>query len=208
MSLSRRIANLFSRSRVEREIDDELHAHIEMRMEDNLAAGMSPEDARRDALLRFGNPAVMKERAAGADAALGLDSIWADVRFALRQLGRSPGFAWTSILILALGIGACTAIFSAVKPILIDPLPYPRAQKIMMIWETRGAGGPMDVTFGTFHGVAERSRSFATIAVMKPWQPTMVATDSPERFEGQRVSADYFRTLGISPLLGLSLIHI
>jgi putative ABC transport system permease protein len=202
MSLSRRIANLFSRSRVEREIDDELHAHIEMRMEDNLAAGMSPEDARRDALLRFGNPAVMKERAAGADAALGLDSIWADVRFALRQLGRSPGFAWTSILILALGIGACTAIFSAVKPILIDPLPYPRAKKIMMIWETRGAGGPMDVTFGTFHGVAERSRSFATIAVMKPWQPTMVATDSPERFEGQRVSADYFRTLGISPLLG------
>ena len=202
MSLARRIANLFSRSRVEREIDDELHAHIEMRMEDNLAAGMSPEDARRDALLRFGNPAVMKERAAGADAALGLDSIWADVRFALRQLGRSPGFAWTSILILALGIGACTAIFSAVKPILIDPLPYPRAKKIMMIWETRGAGGPMDVTFGTFHGVAERSRSFATIAVMKAWQPTMVATDSPERFEGQRVSADYFRTLGISPLLG------
>lgn len=202
MSLSRRIANLFSRSRVEREIDDELHAHIEMRMEDNLAAGMSPEDARRDALLRFGNPAVMKERAAGADAALGLDSIWADVRFALRQLGRSPGFAWTSILILALGIGACTAIFSAVKPILIDPLPYPRTKKIMMIWETRGAGGPMDVTFGTFHGVAERSRSFATIAVMKAWQPTMVATDSPERFEGQRVSADYFRTLGISPLLG------
>jgi len=202
MSLARRIANLFSRSRVEREIDDELHAHIEMRMEDNLAAGMSPEDARRDALLRFGNPAVMKERAAGADAALGLDSIWADVRFALRQLGRSPGFAWTSILILALGIGACTAIFSAVKPILIDPLPYPRAKKIMMIWEMRGAGGPMDVTFGTFHGVAERSRSFATIAVMKPWQPTMVATDSPERFEGQRVSADYFRTLGISALLG------
>ena len=88
------------------------------------------------------------------------------------------------------------------KPILIDPLPYPRAKKIMMIWEMRGAGRPIDVTFGTFHGVAERSRSFDSMAVMKPWQPTMVATDRPERFEGQRVSADYFRTLGISPLLG------
>ena len=102
MSLSRRVVNLLSRSRVEREIDDELRAHMEMRMEDNQAAGMSPEDARRDALLRFGNPTVMRERAAGADAALGLDSIWADLRFAIRQLGRSPGFAWTSILILAL----------------------------------------------------------------------------------------------------------
>jgi len=129
MSLPRRIANLFSRSRMEREIDDELHSHIEMRIEDNRLAGMSPEEARRDALLRFGNPIVMKERVAGEDAALGLDSIWADVRFALRQLGRSPGFAWTSILILALGIGACTAIFSAVKPILLDPLPYPHASR-------------------------------------------------------------------------------
>jgi putative ABC transport system permease protein len=201
MSLSHRIANLFSRSRMHQEIEDELHAHIEMRMDDNHAAGMSPEDARRDALLRFGNPTVMKERAAGADAALGLDSIWADLRFALRQLGRSPGFAWTSILILALGIGACTAIFSAVKPILLDPLPYPHANQIMMIWEMRG-DRPMDVTFGTFHGVKERSRSFATMAVMKPWQPTMIATDRPERFEGQRVSADFFRTLGVSPLLG------
>jgi putative ABC transport system permease protein len=201
MSLSHRIANLFSRSRMEQEIEDELHAHIEMRMEANQAAGMSPEDARRDALLRFGNPTVMKERAAGEDAALGLDSIWADLRFALRQLGRSPGFAWTSILILALGIGACTAIFSAVKPILLDPLPYPHANQIMMIWEMRG-DRPMDVTFGTFHGVTERSRSFDAMAVMKPWQPTMIATDRPERFEGQRVSADFFRTLGVSPLLG------
>ena len=201
MSLSRRIANLFSRSRVEREIDDELRAHMEMRMKDNQVAGMSPEEARRDALLRFGNPSLMRERVAGADAALGLDSIWADLRFALRQLGRSPGFAWTSILILALGIGACTAIFSAVKPILLDPLPYPHAKQIMMIWEMRGTR-PLDVTFGTFHGVAERSDSFDAMAVMKPWQPTMVSTDGPERFEGQRVSAGFFRTLGVLPLLG------
>src|SRR5580658_2229012 len=133
MSLSRRISNLFSRSRVEREIADELKSHIEMRVEDNVAAGMSPEEARRDAFLRFGNPTVMKERVAGADAALGLDSIWADLRYAFRQLRRSPGFACTSILIFALGIGACTAIFSAVKPILLDSLPYPHARQIMML---------------------------------------------------------------------------
>jgi putative ABC transport system permease protein len=202
MPTFRRISNLFSRSSVDREIDAELKSHIEMRIEDNLAAGMSAEDARRDALVRFGNPLLMKERVIAADAALGLESIWADLHYALRQLRRSPGFAWTSILILALGIGACTAIFSAVKPILLDPLPYPHASRIMMLWEMRKDGAPMDVTFGTFHGLVERSRSFDAMAVMKPWQPTLAATDRPERFEGQRVSADYFRTLGVSPLLG------
>jgi putative ABC transport system permease protein len=186
---------------VEREIADELRSHIEMRVEDNVAAGMSPEEARRDAFLRFGNSTVMKERVAGADAALGLDSIWADLRYAFRQLRRSPGFACTSILIFALGIGACTAIFSAVKPILLDSLPYPHARQIMMLWERQGEGS-MAVTFGTFHGLAERSRSFDAMAVMKPWQPTIVGIDRPERFEAQRVSANYFRTLGVSPLLG------
>lgn len=202
MSLVRRIANLMARSKVDREIEEEIQSHMEMREEDNCAAGMSRGEARRDALLRFGNPVAMKERVTEADAALGLDSFGGDVRYAFRQLRRSPGFACTSILILALGMGACTAIFSAIKPILLDSLPYPRAERIMMIWEAQGADRPMRVNFATFRGLEERSRSFTAMAVMKPWQPTMVSRDRPERFEGQRVSADYFRTLGISPRLG------
>ena len=202
MSLVRRIVNLRRHSKVNREIEEEIHAHMQMREEDNRAAGMSPHEARRDALLRFGNPVVTRERVAEADAALGLDSFGADVRYAFRQLRRSPGFACTAILILALGIGACTAIFSAIKPILLDSLPYPQAARIMMIWEGSGSGRPSPVTFGTFHGLAERSHSFAALAVMKPWQPTLIARDRPERFEGQRVSADYFRALGIAPRLG------
>ena len=202
MSLIRRIANLRTRSKVDREIEEEIHAHMQMREEDNRAAGMSPREARRDALLRFGNPVVTRERVAEADAALGLDSFRADVRYAFRQLRRSPGFACTAILILALGIGACTAIFSAIKPILLDSLPYPQAARIMMIWEGNGSDRPAPVTFGTFHGLAERSHSFAALAVMKPWQPTLIARDRPERFEGQRVSAEYFRALGIAPRLG------
>jgi len=202
MSLVRRIANLRTRSKVDREIEEEIHAHMQMCEEDNRAAGMSLPEARRDALLRFGNPVVTRERVAEADAALGLDSFGADVGYAFRRLGRSPGFACTAILILALGIGACTAIFSAIKPILLDSLPYPHAARIMMIWESSGSDRPSPVTFGTFHGLAERSHSFAALAVMKPWQPTLIARDRPERFEGQRVSADYFRALGIAPRLG------
>src|SRR5580698_7206038 len=151
MSLVRRITNLLARSRVEQEIDEELRSHLEMRVEDNCASGMSREEARRDALLRFGNPTTIKEKVTAADAALGLDGFGADVRYAVRQLRRSPGFAWTSVAILALGIGACTAIFSAIKPNLLDSLPYPHAKQLMMIWEMRGDSGPMDVSFGTFH---------------------------------------------------------
>src|ERR1700728_3757632 len=103
MSIVRRIANLFSRTKMESEMDAELRSHVDMRTEDNLANGMSPKDARRDALLRFGNPSATKENVAAADAALSLESVWADLRFALRQMRRSPGFVATSILILALG---------------------------------------------------------------------------------------------------------
>src|ERR1700722_18497911 len=171
MAFLKRITNLFSRSSVDQEIDAELKSHLEMRTEDNIAAGMSATAARRDARLRFGNPAVMKEQAAGADTALGLASIWADLRFALRQLRRSPGFTTTSVLILGIAIGACTAIFSTIKPILLDPLPYPHPSRMMMLWETRSDGAPMNVTFGTSRGLLERNRSFEAIAVMKPWQP-------------------------------------
>ena len=85
MLLIRRIMNLFFRSNMEREIDAELKSHIEMRIESNLAEGMRPEEARRDARLRFGNPATMKERVTDVDALLVLDSIWSDIRYAFRQ---------------------------------------------------------------------------------------------------------------------------
>lgn len=201
MPLARRIANLFRRSHVDREIDAELRSHIEMRAADNLAAGMSCEDALRDALLRFGNPVATKERAAAEDAALAIESVGRDVRYALRQLRRSPGFAATAIVILALGIGASTAIFSAVDPILFQPLPYPHPSRIMTVWDTYKSQR-IETTFGTYRELAERSRSFETMATFEPWQPVMTGTDKPERPDGQSVSASYFRTLGVSLALG------
>jgi macrolide transport system ATP-binding/permease protein len=202
MSLPRRIANLFSRSRIQTEIDAELRSHIEMRTADNIAAGMSPDEGRRDALLRFGNPTAVNECTTSADTTLTLASIASDICFAIRQLRKSPGFAWTSILTLALGIGTCTAIFSAIKPILIDPLPYSHARQLMMLREMGSDGGPRNVNFATFHGLTERTQSFSALAAIRAWQPAMTSTDRPGRLDGQRVTADYFRTLGIAPILG------
>lgn len=128
--------------------------------------------------------------------------IWLqDFRYALRQLRRNPGFACTSILILGLGIGATTAIFSAVNPILFEPLPYPQASRLMMIWDADG-GARIPQTFHTYREVAERNRAFDSLAVMKPWQPTLTGAEQPERLDGQQVSASYFRTLGVAPAMG------
>lgn len=125
-----------------------------------------------------------------------------DFRYALRQLRRNPGFAGAAILILGLGIGATTAIFSAVNPILFEPLPYPNASRIVMIWYATQDGNRIPQTFHTYREVAERNRAFEEVAVMRPWQPTLTGAEQPERLDGQQVSANYFRTLGVAPALG------
>ena len=201
MALARRIANLFRRSQVDREIDAEMRAHIEMRIEENLAAGMSPDEAHRDALVRFGNLASTRERTVQADAALTLESIARDLRFALRQLRRSPGFSATAIAILALGIGASTAIFSAVNPILFEPLPYPHANRLVTVWDIFKSQRS-ETTFGTYRELLARSRSFESMSTFGPWQPVMTGADKPERLDGQSISAGYFRMLGVRPALG------
>jgi putative ABC transport system permease protein len=126
----------------------------------------------------------------------------ADLRYAARGLQAAPGFTTITVLTLALAIGGTAAIFSAVNPILFEPLPYPDPGRIVAIWDFSRDGSRLAATFGTYRELVQRSRSFDAIAVLKPWQPTMTGADQPERFEGQRVGASYFHVLGVSPVIG------
>src|SRR5258708_21621536 len=121
MSVFRRMANLVHRSRLDHDIDAELQAHIALRTEDNLAAGMSPEEARRDALVSFGNRAVTQERVAAADAALLISRIGSDIRYALRQLIKNPGFALAALLSLALCIRPTVSRFTVLYGLPLHP---------------------------------------------------------------------------------------
>ena len=130
-----------------------------------------------------------------------LDDLLPDLRYAARTLRQKPGFAAVAVLTLALGIGASTAIFSAVNPILFEPLPYPHAGRIMMIWDVF-QGSRSNVTFHTYRELTSRSHSFDALAAMDYWQPTMTGSVEPERFDGQTVTAGFFRALGVAPAMG------
>src|SRR6478672_11222839 len=126
----------------------------------------------------------------------------ADLRYAFRMLVKAPVFSVVAILTLALGIGANTAIFSAVNPTLFESLPYPHPDRIVSLLELHGDGSRGAGTFGIYQGLLERQHSLAAMAVFKPWRPTLTGPNEPERFEGQRVSAGFFSVLGVAPVLG------
>jgi putative ABC transport system permease protein len=204
-ALWQRLRNLLSSTQAEREFAAELDSHIAMHIDDGIRSGLTPAEARRQALIRLGGAEQTRQAYRERCTLPWLETLLRDMHFGLRTMAHNPGFTAVAALTLAIGIGASTAIFSAIKPILIDPLPYPHSSRLMMLWEMRKSGAPMAVTFGTFHGLSQQNHSFEALAVFKPWQPAATATsqaDRPERFEGQRVSADYFRALGIAPLLG------
>jgi putative ABC transport system permease protein len=125
-----------------------------------------------------------------------------DLRLAMRMLARRPGVSLLAILTLAVGIGATTAIFSVVDPVLFRGLPYPNADRIAMVWERGLDGQPSNTTFATYSDMVERNHWFSAIALVRDWRPTLMGRGEPEQIEGQRVSSTWLRVLGIHPALG------
>jgi predicted permease len=211
MSLFRRISNLFWRSRIDREIDAEIKSHLAMRTEDNVASGLPPDQARRNALLRFGNPTVTKERVIASDAALTLESIGMDVRYAFRRLAKSPGFSVAAILTLALGIGATTAIFSAAYALLLRSLPFQQADRIIGIYETHPQiVGPAEVNFLDYQDWRAQQKSFEQVAAYSGTSSdtmSLVMKDHGEQVHTVLASSNLFSLLGVTPFLGRTFVE-
>jgi predicted permease len=200
MSLISRLTNLFRRSGLDREIDAELKAHIELRIEDNLAAGMSPEEAHRDAVLRFGNATVMRERASAEDTSPLLAGIGRDVHYAFRQLRHSPGFAVTAILTLALGIGANVVVLSVLNALILRPLDLPHADRMYTIEQKNH--GDVSQSYPDYLDYRARNMAFADMAAYRLMAAGLSAEGSAKMGWAYEASGNYFDMLGVQPALG------
>jgi putative ABC transport system permease protein len=200
--LSRGVQALTRSSAADRDIADEVRHYMDQAAAELQAGGVPPEEARRLTQASMGNATSLAERVRESGWEHFATTLVADLRHATRRLRHAPGFTIVCAATLALGIGASTAIVSAVYPILFEPLPYPNPRQIVMISDVGASGASLETTFGTYLELSQRSRSFESLASMKPWQPVMVGPAEPERLEGQRVSAQYFRALGVRPALG------
>ncbi|MGB6689445.1 MAG: ABC transporter permease, partial [Terracidiphilus sp.] len=202
MSLLRRVLNLFFRRAIDREIEAELESHIELRTDDNVAAGMQSESARRNALVRFGNRAATKERVAGVESALFLSSAWSDIRYACRQLLKNPGFAATAILVLALGIGASVAIFAFVDAALIKPLPYRQPSRLAALFESMTLGARYHISYADYVDWKRLNTVFTSVDIYQGTSLALTTPQGAQHVDGTKVSAGFFRTLGVKPTLG------
>ena len=190
------------RKRMLESLDQDIREHILMETQDNIERGMSPEEARYAAVRKFGNVTRVKEDTRDVWSVVWLEQLLQDIRFGLRVLRKSPGFAVVAILTLALGIGANTAIFSVVNAVLLQPLPYPNANRLAIIWsrwgnETRGpASGPEMIE------LRNRSRALDEIGGIWATSGTITGTAEPEQVRLAFTTANFLPLLADKPQLG------
>ncbi|PWT86982.1 MAG: hypothetical protein C5B58_00515, partial [Acidobacteria bacterium] len=193
----------FQRSRAESEMDAELRFHVEARVEDLVRSGLPLDKAYRVARLEFGGIEQTKEDCREARGAILFESLIQDFRFAFRQLRMNPGFAVTAILTLALGIGANTAVFSAVNGVILKPLPYPRPDRLVGIFLHTQTMNRSVMGAADFLAFAERQQTFEHVAAFSPSAGfTLTGFGSPQLIPGTAVTSDFFAVLGVDPILG------
>ena len=192
--LFHRLHSFFRRAQLDRDLDAEISSHLQLAIDENLQLGLSPAEARRQALLRFGSAQQAKEQHREARGLPLLDTMFQDLRFASRMLRKSPGFTAVTVLTLALGIGANTAIFSLVNGILLVPLPYPNPEKLVSITGTYPKGGVV--------AMRDQIHTMDAAAYYEGHEFNLTGQGEPLRLTGTVVSAEFFPVLGARPELG------
>jgi predicted permease len=199
-----RLSGLVRKGSLESDIDDELDFHLQMEIAENIRKGMTPDEARSQALRRLGGVAQLKETYREAHALPIFEVLWQDIRFGFRMLRRSPGFSLLAILCLTLGIGATTAVFSWIEGILLRPFPLVAHQERMMAVTAtdRATPGHDDVSFPDFLDFQKNCTLFDAFIVDRITGTTLAIGDRADRTTMSVVSANYFGALGVRPILG------
>ena len=201
--LARRLGVFLRRRSYERRLEEELRFHVEMATSRHLARGSSAAEARELTRREFGSVPRFKEEMRDARGITFVDDLWRDVRFAVRALLRTPGFTAIALLTFALGIGANTAIFSIVNAVLLRPLPYPNAQRIVRVYESlKGDPEPGAVSYPNWRDWQQQATSFDALGGYTVNTAILGGDQQPEPARDAAVSANVFRILGVRPLLG------
>ena len=197
---------LFRPETAEKEMDEELTDYFEEAVAARVRAGATPEQARREVKLEMGNMDSVKHEVRSVGWEFFVETLLRDVHYGLRMIRRSPAFASLSILAIAIGIGANTAIFSLVYGVLLSPLPYPEPNRLVAVGlHERGVAGIHPLGVADFLAWRDQQQSFEHVAVFAAGGSfALSGLGTPETIPGVSVSADFFTTLGVSPLLGRS----
>jgi len=193
---------LFSTRRVEAELDEEVRSHLELLIEENLRAGMLPEEAQRAARIELGGIEQVKEQVREERLGNWLPSVLSDCRYGLRQLRKRPGATAVMVFTLALSIGATTAIFSVVYGVLLRPLPYTDSNRIMAVFEVNSEGRWSRLADPNFDDFRDQNRSFQAIAKYNHYVVSVSGASQPTRTTVAQVSPDFLKVFGIQPILG------
>lgn len=204
MAWFNRLANLLRPAKVSNEIEEELCYHIEARTADNIAAGMSSEDARADAMRRFGNATAARENSYAADVFIWLETVVQDLRYGARSLISNPGVTVVALLSVALASGACTSIFSVVHAVLLRALPYQDANRIVVLWATEHLNGALEnnTSVPNFEEWKRRSRTLQDLASYREADASLTVKGEPNWIEYAWVYGDFFQLMGRHPALG------
>src|SRR5580698_4182085 len=201
-----RLQMFLHRGRESGRLESELEFHLEQQIAENRAAGMSAEEARQTAMRSFGNPTVLREQARETWSWNGLEALGRDAHIGARTLLRSPGFALTAILVMALGIGANVALFTLVRSVLLRPLPFAEAGRLVGIFEAQSDGSYQDniVAGGCFGVWKEHAKGFSDMAVDQEMEYNLAGSGNqlPEVVHAETASWNMFPLLGVRTALG------
>jgi macrolide transport system ATP-binding/permease protein len=197
-----RLSGLFSNQRREQEFAAELEGHLQLHIDENIRSGMTPDAARRDAILKLGGLEPTRQAYRERGTLPFLETILHDLRFALRQLVKNPGFTLTAILMLTLGIGASVAIFAFVDAALLKPLPYPNPSTLVDVNESVPLFPRSNLSYPDYLDWKRLNQSFSSFDVYTGTGYLLNTPSGIEPIAGLRVTDGFFHTLGIAPLLG------